>query len=155
MRPILVLILLLPLPIAAAEADCRDWMESRFWKQAAAGDVRKCLDEGADITVRDGSGSTPMHLAARNGNAETVLALAEAGADPGARDEKGDTPMHLAAEQNAAETVKALAEAGSDPDARNENGDAPIHTAVIYSVRVKTHNYKLLLCNIRFFVFEF
>ena len=61
MRPILVLILLLPLPIAAAaEPDCQNWMESHFWEESTASDVRKCLDEGADITVRDGSGTTLM-----------------------------------------------------------------------------------------------
>ena len=95
MRTVLSLVLAISLPsLAMAEPECRDWSEPHFWQQAEASVVGKCIDEGADVSVRNERGLTPLHLAAANGIPETVLTLVEAGAEVDARTDKGWTPIY-------------------------------------------------------------
>ena len=51
---------------------------------------------GANLEARDNDGCTPLHVAARQGSAEAVMALLAAGADPNARDRSRKTPWDLA-----------------------------------------------------------
>ena len=46
---------------------------------------------GADLNAADGAGATPLHLAARAGQAKVVLSLLRAGADPSRTDADGRT----------------------------------------------------------------
>jgi hemoglobin len=49
---------------------------------------------GAQVDANDGvTGATPLHMAARRGNAVVAKALLECGADIDARDRRGDTPL--------------------------------------------------------------
>ncbi|XP_076942469.1 uncharacterized protein LOC143612343 [Bidens hawaiensis] len=50
--------------------------------------------------------STPLHLAAKDGNAEKVLELLEEGLDPCAVDERGKTPYMLATEKEVRNTFR-------------------------------------------------
>ncbi len=54
------------------------------------------LKSGADVNVRDNSGTTPLHLAVKNGNQEIVALLLENKADPNARNNAGETPLDYA-----------------------------------------------------------
>jgi ankyrin repeat protein len=57
--------------------------------------VHEC---GADATVADKDGDTPVSLASQNGHTETVRALVqECGVDTRAANEKGVTPVLFAA----------------------------------------------------------
>lgn len=79
----------------------------------------------ADPKARDARtarGSTPLHLAAMNGDTSAMKALIAAGADPNARDEIGSTPLHMAAYASRAEHAQILLEAGSDPLLKNLEG---------------------------------
>jgi hypothetical protein len=60
------------------------------------------LARGADpgARLRDG-GQTPLHLAARAGDAEMIRLLLDKGADPAAKDTAGRTPRDLAADRPA------------------------------------------------------
>ncbi|MBC6412390.1 MAG: ankyrin repeat domain-containing protein, partial [Hyphomonadaceae bacterium] len=79
---------------AGARVDCSLWNSSVFFATATAADVRRCLAAGAEVNARDTFGQTPLHLAAKKGNAETVTALVKAGADIEVREEKyGLTPL--------------------------------------------------------------
>lgn len=51
------------------------------------------LESGADVTVRDGYGRTPLHWAAEAGNMDVVRLLIEAGADPAAAAADGSLPL--------------------------------------------------------------
>ena len=116
-----------------AQADCRDWNTPGFFKMATAGDLRRCLSDGADVEARVGPyGLQPLHLVARNGNPELVTALLEAGADlAGGNHDDGFTPLHFAAESGSAETVSVLLAAGADFEAISEKlRVTPLHMAV-------------------------
>ena len=103
-----------------------------FFKTATAADVERCLASGLDPNIRDSSyDTTPLHHAAKYGNAEVVSILVAGGADPSARDTNDETPLHYAAQYDGnAETVRILVAAGADPNARGPYSDPLIHTAV-------------------------
>ncbi len=56
--------------------------------------VRALVGAGAVVDANDGvTGATPLHMAARRGNAVVAKALLECGANLQARDRRGDTPL--------------------------------------------------------------
>ena len=115
------------LSAAQAQSDCAAWNSSDFFETASAGDVRACLQAGADLEARGEYGSTPLHRAAIGGHVDAITALLEAGADPKARTEGGSTPLHWAAIGGHADAITALLEAGADLEARSEGGTTPLH----------------------------
>jgi ankyrin repeat protein len=58
--------------------------------------VRMILERGADPTVQDKDGRTPLHEASLWGHVEVVRMILERGADPTVQDKDGRTPLHLA-----------------------------------------------------------
>lgn len=60
--------------------------------------------------------NTSLHLAAEQGNLDTVKYFVEKGGDISAQDEMGYTPLHLAAKQGNLDIVKYLVEKGADVD---------------------------------------
>lgn len=66
------------------------------------------IDNGADVTVADEEGDTPLHNAARIGDLELIGLLLERGADPRARNNHGQTPADIAREEKAAKLIAAL-----------------------------------------------
>ena len=74
---------------------------------------RALIGAGADVNAKNGSGSTPLILAARNGRNDFVSLLLESGADPDAADNDGRTAMHYASESGFTEIVEMLLTAGA------------------------------------------
>jgi ankyrin repeat protein len=64
--------------------------------------VKLLLRAGADVTLQDGEGSTPLHKAAFSGQATSAALLIQAGADVEAQDREDGTPLHNAAFNGAA-----------------------------------------------------
>ena len=62
---------------------------------AKADTVRLLIKHGADVTARNKTHSTPLHLASFNGSSETVRLLIESGADVTAQNKNHSTPLHL------------------------------------------------------------
>ena len=116
---------------ARAQPGCANWNGADFFGTASAGDVRACLLAGADPDARNESGATPLHFAAREGDAAAIATLLEAGVDPGARYRRGHTPLHDAAHEGDAGAIAALLEGGADPNARNWYGRTPLHDAAV------------------------
>lgn len=61
------------------------------------------------------AGSTPLHLAAMNGDPGPLQALLAAGARVDARDPDGATPLHMAAYASRTANALILLRAGADP----------------------------------------
>ena len=86
--------------------------------------VELLLAAGADATVRNYEGATPLHDASTAG---AVRALVAAGADVNARNNTGNTALHSA---HRATVIEALVAAGANVDSRNQRGRTPLHSAV-------------------------
>ena len=83
-------------------------LPDRMKNNAKADTVKLLIDNGADVTAQDETGSTPLHLASSFGGAETARVLIKHGADVTARDGNRRTPLHLASSRVSTETVRRL-----------------------------------------------
>jgi hypothetical protein len=70
--------------------------------------VKKYLERGLGVEVRDEHGNTPLHVAASRGHLHIAKLLIEGGADVNARSKEGRTPLHLAALHGHAEVAELL-----------------------------------------------
>ena len=74
-------------------------------------------------------GQTPIHLAALNGQLDTVKYLVSFTDVPIARDDFGNTPIHSAANNGHLDVVKFLVDFTDTPNTPNNFGSTPCHEA--------------------------
>jgi len=91
-------------------------------------------DAGGLLECRDARGCTPLHWAAKVGNAEAITLLLKAGADPNAQDHAQASPLHYAVVSPTAyrlECITAILAAPSPTQAsvtaKDINGQTPMH----------------------------
>ncbi len=85
-------------------------------------EVRRLVEEGADLEAVDSSGRTALQWAAYGGHVEIVRDLLQAGADPDHTDDEGDTALHIAATFGLEEVAGLLVDAGADKEISNDSG---------------------------------
>lgn len=91
------------------------------------------LDKGADASIADKSGTTPLYLAAGYGlGADFMSRLIKAGANVNAKDYLKETPLMAAARENDAEAVDFLIKAGADVNASNQYKQTALIKAVTF-----------------------
>ncbi|KAK9890744.1 hypothetical protein WA026_012092 [Henosepilachna vigintioctopunctata] len=66
------------------------------------------LKSGAGPNLLTDDGQTPVHVAAKYGNLQTLLLLLEDGGDPEYKNKHGETPLHLAAKGCQPKVVREL-----------------------------------------------
>lgn len=127
--------------LAPEEELRREWLEIQansdrearetWWQVVGPEQMTAFIEAGAQISVADNRGWTPLHSAARYNSDPAVLsALLQAGAVVHAKDNSGDTALHWAAAENTnVEIVNRLLDAGANVNARDKYGWLPIHTA--------------------------
>ena len=91
--------------------------------------VKKKIQSGADVNIKDDYGSTPLFLASEKGYTEIVKLLLEYGADVNVKDNHGETPLYLASKNGHAEIVKLLLAHGADVNVRTKHGNTPLYWA--------------------------
>jgi ankyrin repeat protein len=86
------------------------------------------IDQRADVNERASDGTTALHWAAHNGDAELVARLLEAGANAKVSNDYGVTPMAEAAERGDAGILQRLLKAGADVESPNAEGQTALMT---------------------------
>jgi ankyrin repeat protein len=82
--------------------------------------LRFLIAQGADLNVVNGSGDTPLLIAARIGFAEGADVLLARGAQVDKTNRRGETALIIAVQQRNLPLIRLLAERGANPD-RTDN----------------------------------
>jgi ankyrin repeat protein len=110
--------------VAAEHATLADAVERR--DQAG---VRALLQKGVDVNASQVDGTTALHWAAYNEDAETVALLVRARANVNAKNRYGVPPLALACTTGNAAIVKLLLEAGADANVTMKGGETVLMLA--------------------------
>ncbi|NXF02266.1 ANK2 protein, partial [Smithornis capensis] len=93
-------------------------------------------DHNADVQSKvwrhghgDGSGFTPLHIAAHYGNVNVATLLLNRGAAVDFTARNGITPLHVASKRGNTNMVKLLLDRGGQIDAKTRDGLTPLHCA--------------------------
>jgi len=101
--------------------------------------LKKLLELGARMDVKDVAGYTPLHHCLSCFKNPTIFEMAtillDAGADPNAVNRQGATPMVEAALASDCDAVSLLLKYGADPDIRPHNGPSVTHWAT-YNAKI-------------------
>ena len=84
------------------------------------------IDQHVNVNTPTSDGTTALHWAAHNGDAELVDRLLRAGADAKAKNQFGATPMSEAAFLGNVAIIEKLLKAGADPDSPNADGQTAL-----------------------------
>ena len=87
------------------------------------------LEEGADVNVAEGDGTTALHWASYWDNVEAADLLIRAGADVNAANDLGVTPLWPASLNGSTAMVHRLLEAGANANAALLRGETVVMTA--------------------------
>src|SRR5881296_2680688 len=90
--------------------------------------IRSLLDSGADVNAAQADGTTALHWAVYNDDAETAALLVKRGANVNAANRYGVPPLSLACTNGNADLVKLLLEAGADANASLQGGETVLMT---------------------------
>ena len=95
--------------------------------------VQLLLAKGANPTLYNHRGYTPLHLASRTSNFECVVLLLEGGADPNAKDLDQRTPLHAAIgkSENSLDIIETLIAHGADVNQKDVYGFTSLHLAAL------------------------
>lgn len=91
--------------------------------------VRRLLDQGHPVNIRDNCGWLPLHEACNYGYKEIVELLVEKGAnvnDRGGSGCNGMTPLHDTCSNGHLEVIEYLLDHGASVLAQNDNGETPL-----------------------------
>ncbi|XP_053325821.1 cyclin-dependent kinase 4 inhibitor C [Spea bombifrons] len=96
--------------------------------------ARLLLRRGANPNLRDSTGFSVLHDAARAGFQDTVQTLLDFQANVNIQDNEGNLPLHLAAKEGHLPVVKFLVlHTDTQVDHRNRHGDTPSDMARLYN----------------------
>ena len=92
------------------------------------------IRHGADVTARDDTHSTPLHIASSKDKESALFVdlLIRHGADVNALNREGSTPLHVAASSRLAlesTIVRLLLRHGANVDATDSKGRTPLDVA--------------------------
>lgn len=105
--------------------------------------VLTLLENGADISIADSSGQTPLHIAVVNQHHDELKLLLERGGDVNALDTHQCTPLHMAAKIGNMDITSSLLDYGANLSARDDTG----FTAFLHAVDQGQHRTVQMLLN--------
>jgi ankyrin repeat protein len=86
------------------------------------------VEYGADDDGKDGA-KVSLHIAAEEGNIDTLKSLFGRGMDINARNASNQTPLDRAAVKGNVNVVRLLIELGAEVDSRDQRGWTPLHAS--------------------------
>ena len=105
--------------------------ERGLWSAAIENDiekVNKLLDSGHDPDIKDNSGYTALHYAARAGHTSILKTLLSRGANPNSQTTSGHTTaLHRAAYMGHLETMELLLKYGASAELTDSDGKSALH----------------------------
>jgi ankyrin repeat protein len=107
--------------VAWAEDSLVDVVQAKNHDAAVA-----MIQKGADVRARSADGTTALHWAVYNDDADLVQRLIHAGADVSASNDYGATPLRQAATVADPVIIKALLKAGANANEANDEGETPL-----------------------------
>ncbi len=122
-------VVLVWLAVLGVVADARDFQLADEARHANWRAVQKLVEQGVDVNVPEGDGTTALHWAAYWDNAESADALIRAGARVSAANDLGVTPLWAACENGSAAMVRRLLTAGASPNAALLSGETLVMAA--------------------------
>ncbi len=84
--------------------------------------IKRLLDSGADSSIQNNEGDTPLHCLINNNEDMDAIKLLCSNANINLKNRDGSTPLHVAAELQKKEIVGHLISIGADPTAKNNGG---------------------------------
>ena len=91
-------------------------------KNGNINEIKRLLDNGADVNAKDDDGYTPLISASAGGFVETAKFLLENGADMNAEDKYGWTSLMYASQNRHINMLKFLIENGADVNHKSIDG---------------------------------
>ncbi|MEO0468988.1 MAG: ankyrin repeat domain-containing protein [Bacteroidota bacterium] len=100
--------------------------------QGRFSEVEKIVSKDISLLpVKNQTGMTALHLAAKAGNVAVVDTLIKAGADLNCRNFVYETPLHLASVHGHEDVINLLHASGAEIEARNNRSHTPLHSCAI------------------------
>jgi len=110
--------------------------EKKAGAAACVDNVRRLIDAGAKLEIRNRHGWTALtHAVRQRGAPEVVALLLERGADPNTAANDKLSPLHFAVERGKVSIVRMLLEAGARVDARSDWHGTPLDMAKKADIR--------------------
>lgn len=112
-------------PAVSLHSNCSEWESVDFWSSVSRDTIEDCIASGFDVTSKNQSGTTPLHMAAGFAWLDGVVdVLLKAGAEIDARTDTGMTPLHVAASSSSnPSAILALIKSGADVRAVDSFGN--------------------------------
>lgn len=103
--------------------------------------VHTLLSQGAEPSLQDADGNTPMHIAAEMSAILTAISLLthDFNVVVDIRNAKGEAPIHIAARKNDPCLLALLLQAGASPDLKREDG------VTAYEIAAQNGNNDIML----------
>lgn len=117
-------LILFPNPLRGAG----EWTLLEAAEQNALPVAQRMLADGTDAS--EGTGLTPLHVAAEAGHLQMTELLLQYGADARARDRQGRDPLIIAVHADHPEIARALLEADPEPNVIKSNGNSTLIEAI-------------------------
>ncbi len=106
-------------------------------------DIRKLLNNGANINISGNNGLTALHHAVIKNDLIATVMLLNKGANTNAIDNNGMTPLHYAAKNGNTVSVKLLLNHKADPTILDKDAMTPLH----HAAQENKQNTLLYFCN--------
>jgi ankyrin repeat protein len=98
-------------------------------KQQDQATLRSLIEKKADVNLPLVDGSTALHWAVENDDADAIEMLLRSGAIPDAKDRYGLPPLYYASSNGNATIIEKLLKAGANPNVANKEGDTALMAA--------------------------